>query len=420
MKKGFTLIELLAVILILGIIALIAIPTVNKIVSETKLSAFKVSVENTLKAVETQCKLDLLKNIEPNLNYTLYDGEFIDNIEIKGSLPKEGYIILDNNCDVNYYYLVTDNMVDRNTEFIEDQMIESSIKEGESIFKKIYASYYDNIDSISFINNLNIPENAIEINDISVSKNGKVKSWLVENSGLYHLYVGSIDKVYTNYNSSNLFAYNNASTINLDNLYTDYSYDLGLMFAQMKKIEIIDLTKFNIEKAVNLHGMFVFSKKLKTIIGLENLDVSSVRIFRSLFNDTTILASVDLSNWKPRKVIDLHATFHCPQVIQHVDLSNFNVSETEIISTLFYSAHKLETVKFSNWNLPDNVIVNDMIFHSNPYLDYIYLDGATDTTINIIAEALKKSNSIATNKIIYVDEVKDIYPEVPGWTYQTI
>ena len=32
-KKGFTLIQLLAVILILGIIALIAIPTVNKIIN---------------------------------------------------------------------------------------------------------------------------------------------------------------------------------------------------------------------------------------------------------------------------------------------------------------------------------------------------------------------------------------------------
>ena len=36
MKKGFTLIELLAVILILGIIALIAIPTVNNIIGEAK------------------------------------------------------------------------------------------------------------------------------------------------------------------------------------------------------------------------------------------------------------------------------------------------------------------------------------------------------------------------------------------------
>lgn len=42
MKKGFTLIELLAVILILGIIALIAIPTISKILEEARAGEWKV------------------------------------------------------------------------------------------------------------------------------------------------------------------------------------------------------------------------------------------------------------------------------------------------------------------------------------------------------------------------------------------
>lgn len=56
-RKGFTLIELLAVILILGIIALIAIPTVTNIINVSKKSAFEVSANNVVAAVENECSI---------------------------------------------------------------------------------------------------------------------------------------------------------------------------------------------------------------------------------------------------------------------------------------------------------------------------------------------------------------------------
>lgn len=53
-KKGLTLIELLGVIVVLGIIALIAFPTVNGIINNTKKDTFAVNAQSLILAAEAK------------------------------------------------------------------------------------------------------------------------------------------------------------------------------------------------------------------------------------------------------------------------------------------------------------------------------------------------------------------------------
>ena len=122
MKKGFTLVELLAVIVILAIISLIAVPVVLGIIEDSKKNTTLSSAEFYLDAVELSIVKSIQKgkkietgfyNIMSDGNICLEEYKFeneayvcLDNdenaenniliVEIKGDVPTSGVIALEN------------------------------------------------------------------------------------------------------------------------------------------------------------------------------------------------------------------------------------------------------------------------------------------------------------------------------------
>lgn len=121
-KKGFTLTELIAVIVLLGVIALVAVPIVNETISKSKEKAHKEQINRIVSAAKRWGvdNFSLLpmenESFVLELDKLVQDGYLEDDILIDPKddkdLTEKGYCIIitlvsDENSDFKYEYNFT-------------------------------------------------------------------------------------------------------------------------------------------------------------------------------------------------------------------------------------------------------------------------------------------------------------------------
>ena len=381
MKKGFTLIELLAVILILGIIALIAIPTVNKILNEAREGAFITSSKNIMKAMEESCQTSLIRGKNPTLGYTFTDGKINISLNVKGTMPDDGYVFLNNDCAITDYYLKKQNYTYTNGEDFRQNYMLKEKSTNQSIFKEMYPDYFDSIVSVNFVNHLTIPEGAIGEQDPSLSGEGKIKSWLIQDGLNYNLYIGSEGKIFANTNSSYLF-HNLQSVIRYDlsNFNTNFTTNMTALFSQNISLTSIDVNKLIIDNVKTIERMFYNCNKLVNIdvsnwntsnitnmsdvfndcvkiqrLDVSKWDVSNVTTMYHLFEHCRTLTSLDVTNWDTSKVVNMSYLFGCDNgskmnLIEIRGIENLNVSNVQAMNGIFQECSNLKKIDLSNWD----------------------------------------------------------------------
>ena len=115
MKKGFTLVELLGVIVILGLIAMIAIPTINSALNSSRQKAYDEQVdtiEDTARTYMSKNSLKLPNQTEGNGCYvsvaTMQKAGLLNSDDIENPKYKKGSTDEEENFEnFNGYVIIT-------------------------------------------------------------------------------------------------------------------------------------------------------------------------------------------------------------------------------------------------------------------------------------------------------------------------
>ena len=213
------------------------------------------------------------------------------------------------------------------------------------------------IKSITFVDNNNVPNDAVGSMDVSDEGNGSIMAWYykannyTEDNKLYDFFIGSSNGiVYSGPDSSRIFmGLTNMVEVDLTYLDTSNSTTLRALFYNCLKLTSLDLSNFDTSKVTDMWGMFYGCQSLKKV-NLSSFNTAKVENMSAMFYECNSLSELDLSSFNTQKVISMNSVFyHCNNLVK-LNLSTFDTSKVTDMNSMFKGCNSLTTLDLSNFN----------------------------------------------------------------------
>ncbi len=440
-NKGFTLIELLAVIIILGIIMLIAIPSVTRYINDSRRDTYIDTAKEYIKGATLLINSGEVEFYDKDT--TLYIPIECVSLERGGDSPfgkfSPAYVVTIYTGDgYNYYWTSRDvsgvGIFLTKDKYLDKKLIKTDIKEGDittsiSIGSRKYVSLLENCSTVgekteaafkvnediyssslddlapginavatlsrTWFNASGISKNKVKSIrivpkkdtrsgswDASASSDGSVMAYKENNGSMYDIYITADGGVLAPPNSSNLFSmFSSAEVIDIKYLNTKNVTNMNSMFEDCDTITELDVSHFNTSKVTTMIGLFNNIDSV-TSLDLSSFDTSNVTNMQGLFWDDSSLVRIDVSNFDTSKVTDMSYMFAATNSMnleEIIGLNSFDTSNVTNMYGMFTNNMKLRTLDLSSWNTSK---VTDMtiMFYRSPLLTTIYASDKFDTS----------------------------------------
>lgn len=384
-----------------------------------------IKLEVTIGSGDNQIVLNNTQEIE---NHILRKGES-EPVKVEISYP-EGSTLPDGEMEVTFadtqFYMATQD----DTTIVQDDVYEQLKAKGDhylmasnnnSAESKIFRFNNvkaKNIVEVNIVPNLDIPEDTIEVADLSKDQDGSVMGWAVHEPGTsydeYKLYIGAdglvtltdgnslfayyyratkFDLTYldtskaellcgmfantsadeidlSHFDTSNvkafnsMFAYSTFKHLDLSSFDTTSAIDMSYMFLDCENLESINLSSFNTTNVTDMSYMFSGCHSLKEI-DLRNFDTSNVENMEFMFSGSWVIKNLDLSNFDTRKVKKMSGMFLECLELENLNLSSFTTDNLEEAYTFILEDEKLKSIDLRNFELIEGICNDTLLIISN-------------------------------------------------------